>query len=450
MAPGMLMLDPRDGDLVIASRRTFLAASLAGIVAPTAARAAVPVTGRNDTACIVLFLDGGPSHHDMFDPKPEAPREVRGSFGVTDTSVPGIRIGDQLPRLAAQAHRFSLVRSLHHGNPSHAPAEHQMLTGWMGTRSGTARAVIENPSLGSVVARLRGPRVPGLPAYVAVPWSFHHAYGGSPFGAASYLGAHYEPFESGQPPNSATEPHEVPVLALKDGVTPDRLLGRQHLLARLDAGWLADSPIASRAREFTGEAMRMLQDRRVRDAFDLSREPARLREAYGRHEWGQGALVARRLVEAGVTFVMLQCGLRQDWDTHDNNFTRLRDKLLPPLDAAAATLLADLADRGLDRRTLVLVIGEFGRTPVINAKAGRDHWARVFSALVAGGGLNTGLVVGASDATGSDPAENPLHARDLFATMYHALGIDWQGSFPDGQGRRLPVLLDAAPIAELV
>ena len=405
-----------------------------------------------DTACIVFFLDGGPSHHDTFDPKPEAPSAVRGEFGVIETAVPGVRISDRLPLLAAQAEHYSLLRSLHHGNPSHAPAEHQMLTGWMGSRPGTARAVIENPSLGSIVARLRGTRRAGLPAYVAVPWSFHHEYGGSPFGAASYLGARYEPFESGPLPKSPTAGYEVPALKLPDEVSPPRLQIRRQLLDRLDrytpdANGLA--PIR-RARSLTTEAMEMLLQEQVRRAFDLGREPQKLRTQYGAHEWGQSALLARRLVESGVTFVMIQCGLRQDWDTHDANFVKLKDKLLPPLDRAVSTLLADLDQRGRLDKTLVMVIGEFGRTPVINKKVGRDHWANVFSALVAGGGLRGGRVVGASDRTGAYPHERPLHAKDLFATMYGVLGIDHDKMFYDQQDRQLPVLNHGTAIEELL
>jgi hypothetical protein len=183
---------------------------------------------------VVFFLDGGPSHLDTLDPKPDAPAEVRGPFKPVATSVPGLRLSEHLPLLARQARHYSLVRSLFHGNPSHAPAEHQMLTGWMGSREGTARAAIENPSFGSVVARLAGPRRAGMPAYVAVPWSFHHAYGGSPFGTAAYLGPRYEPLESGPLPRSATGPFEVPALKLRDGMSAPRLGGLCALLGRLD------------------------------------------------------------------------------------------------------------------------------------------------------------------------------------------------------------------------
>ena len=429
------------------SRRTALQLSLLGSSA-AAANAPRRATG---TACIVFFLDGGQSHHDTIDPKPQAPAEVRGEFAAIDTTVPGIQITDQLPLLAQQAEHYSIVRSLFHGNPSHAPAEHQMLTGWMGSRPGTARAVIEKPSLGSVVSKLRGSRRSGMPPYVAVPWSFHHEYGGSPFGQASYLGAGCEPFESGHLPKSATQPFEVPALTLQPQNSRPRLRRRRGLLEQLDryAQGNRDDMIGRKG-SFWNDAHQLLLDDAARQAFDLTQETSALRAQYGPHEWGQAALLSRRLVEAGVTFVMLQCGLKQDWDTHDKNFPRLKDQLLPPLDRAVSTLLTDLRQRGLEQNTLVLVMGEFGRTPKVNAKAGRDHWAEVFSALLAGGGLRHGQVIGASDRHGAYPADRPYHAHDLFATMYHALGIDPHRLFYDRQGRPIPVLAGGQPIPELL
>jgi hypothetical protein len=412
-----------------------------------------------DTACIVFFLDGGPSHLDTFDPKPDAPAEIRGEFGVIDTSVPGIRISDQLPLLAKQAERYALIRTVHHGNPSHAPAEHQMLTGRMGSRDGTARAVIETPSFGSIVSRLCGSRHPPMPAYVAIPWSFHHAYGGSPFGAAAYLGAPYEPFGSGDLPERADGDYEVPDLRLPQELTTARLRRRFSLLNQIDTGFGATSVESlKRMREFRGSAFTLLEDDRIRSAFDLERESAALRAAYGSHEWGQGALLSRRLVEAGVTFIMMQCGLKQDWDTHKQNFSTLKEKLLPPLDQAVSALLADLSQRGMLEKTLVLVMGEFGRTPKIGQVtsnnttdySGRDHWANCFSCLVAGGGVKTGQAVGSSDRIAAFPRDRAVHAQDLFATMYHVLGVDYNTVFHDHQGRPIPVLNHGQPIRELL
>jgi len=437
-------------DLSLLSRRTMLQLGGLGTVGGSvlAAPAAEP---RPDTSCIMFFLDGGPSHHETFDPKPEAPQSVRGQFGTIDTAVPGLRICDRLPLLAAEARRFNVVRSLHHGNNSHAPSEHQMLTGRMGTRDGTARAVIETPSIGSIVSRLRGTRRAGMPAYVGIPWSFHHEYIGSPFGAAAYLGSQHEPFESGHLPASTTEKFQVPILELQDGISPPRLQQRKQLLSVLDQ-FRHQEPAAraiSQIRDFTRRGMDLLLQRQVRDAFDLSRETPAIRQKYGAHEWGQSALLARRMVEAGVAFTLIQCGLKQDWDTHATNFSKL-DKYLPPLDRAVATLLADLADRGMLENTVVMVIGEFGRTPKINKNAGRDHWGDCFSALIAGGGLRSGQVVGSSDAIGGYPVERPIHAEGLFATMYHALGIDPHTIFQDNQNRPIPVLNHGAPIDELI
>ncbi len=445
-------MHPSSPELSLLSRRTMIQMGSLGLAGATTSLQAGPDAGRRpETSCIMFFLDGGPSHHETFDPKPQAPQTVRGQFGVIDTAVSGFRICDRLPLLAAQARRFSVVRSLHHGNNSHAPSEHQMLTGRMGTRDGTRRAVIETPSFGSIVSRLRGTRRPGMPAYVGIPWSFHHEYIGSPFGAAAYLGSRHEPFESGHLPASTTEKFTVPVLELQDGLSPPRLQQRQSLLSVLDQ-FRHQGPVApaiGQIRDFTRQGMDLLLQQHVRDAFDLSRETSAIRRRYGPHEWGQGALLARRLVEAGVTFTLIQCGLKQDWDTHSANFTNL-DKFLPRLDRAVATLLSDLADRGMLESTMVMVIGEFGRTPKINKNAGRDHWGDCFSALVAGGGLKMGQVVGESDAIGAHPVDRPVHPQDLFATMYHVLGIDPHTIFTDHQNRPIPVLNHGAPIEELV
>ncbi|MBM4068045.1 MAG: DUF1501 domain-containing protein [Planctomycetes bacterium] len=444
-------LEPVARCLTAQTRRTFLRAALAGVGGAAIARdgpAALLARRRPDTACIVFFLDGGPSHFETFDPKPNAPADIRGEFASIATSASGVRIGEHLPLLARQAHRYSLIRSLYHGNPSHAEAEHQMLTGWMGSRPGTARAVIEKPSLGSIVSRLRGPRRSGMPGYVAVPWSFHHAYRGSPFGAAAYLGPRHEPFESGHLPSSPAAPFRVTTLQLQEGVSGQRLRSRRELLEHSRAS--ASSSAIREQRDLTDQGMELLLNDRLRDGFDLSREPRFLRDRYGTHEWGQGALLSRRLVDAGVTFIMLQCGLRQDWDTHRDNFAQMKRDLLPPLDRAVSALIEDLQARGMLEQTLVLVMGEFGRTPLVNRNAGRDHWASVFSVLVAGGGLKGGQVIGSSDRRGAYPREGALHAHDLFATMYHVLGIDPTTMFHDQQGRPIPVLPRGLPITELL
>jgi hypothetical protein len=451
MARWRFHMEPDSGCLTGQTRRTFLRAGLGAAALGVAAAPSQPAAAarrRADTSCIVFFLDGGPSHLETFDPKPHAPTDIRGEFGAIATAVPGTRIGEHLPLLARQARHFSLVRSLYHGNPSHAEAEHQMLTGWMGTRPGTARAVIEKPGLGAVVSRLRGPRRQGMPGYVAVPWSFHHAYGGSPFGAAAYLGPRHEPLESGPLPRSTTAPFELRAAQLGEGLTYGRLRGRRQLLERVACSLPATE--TNTLGEFTRQALDLLVNDRLRAGFDLSREPQPLRERYGPHEWGQGALLARRLVEAGVTFVMLQCGLRQDWDTHKDSFRSLKSDLLPRLDRAVSSLLEDLAARGLLDTTLVVVMGEFGRTPLVNRDAGRDHWASVFSVLLAGGGLRGGRVIGSSDSRAAYPRTGALHAHDLFATIYHVLGIDHTTLFHDQQGRPIPVLLQGTPITELL
>ena len=446
-------------DLLLWSRRSLLRASSA-VLGASAARTRGSESRHSDTACIVFFLDGGPSHLDTFDPKPDAPGEVRGQFSSIDTSVPGIRISDQLPLLARQAKHFALVRSMYHENPNHAPAEHQMLTGWMGSRPGTVRAVIENPSFGSIVASLRGARRETMPPYLAIPWSFHHANVGSPFGAASYLGPRYEPLESGHLPKQADGGYEVPSLTLPRDVPASRLRRRYGLLGQLEpvSNKSVSTQSMKRMREFSATAFAMLENDDLRRAFDLGREPRAVREQYGSHEWGQGALLCRRLVEAGVTFIMMQCGLLQDWDTHQKNFSTLKDRLLPPLDRSVSTLLADLSQRGLLDKTVVMVMGEFGRTPKIGQvtennttdSSGRDHWSHCFSCLIAGGGLKTAQVVGVSDRIAAFPRDRALHAKDLFATMYHVLGVDYDTIFHDRPDRPVPVLNHGQPISELL
>ena len=453
-------MHPLQSDLSLLSRRTMIQMGSLGLAGAASSLSAAPSPGpRPDTSCIMFFLDGGPSHHETFDPKPEAAENVRGQFGAIGTSVPGLQICDRLPLLAAQAHNYNVVRSLHHGNNSHAPAEHQMLTGRMGTRGGTRRAVIETPSFGSITSRLCGPRQAGMPAYVGIPWSFHHEYIGSPFGASAYLGSRHEPFESGHLPSSTTQKFTVPILELRDGLSTPRLQRRQGLLSLLDQFRGQDTPAPSiqQTRDFTSQGMDLLLQHQVRDAFDLSREKPAIRDRYGPHEWGQGALLARRLVEAGVTFTLIQCGLRQDWDTHNTAFPRL-EKLLPQIDRAVSVPLGDLADRGMLEKTMVMVIGEFGRTPKVGQittgnqtdQSGRDHWADCFSALITGGGLKTGQVIGKSDSIGGYPVDRPSHAQDLFATMYHVLGVDTHTIFIDRQNRPIPVLNHGSPIDELI
>jgi hypothetical protein len=390
-----------------------------------------------DTAVIHVFMGGGPSHIDMYDLKPNAPAEIRGEFKPIATSVPGIQISEHLPCLAAAMHNVALVRSVMHSEASHLPASHWMMTGHH-PPSGTTSNV--NPSCGAVVARLRGSNLPGMPAYASIPRR-------QLLGGPAFLGSAYNPFTTESDPNSAT--YAVRNLGFPAGMNAARLEDRQELLHALDR-LRAD---ADRQGEFAGldkfsrEAIEIVTGSRAQQAFDIERETAATRDRYGRTSAGQSMLLARRLVEAGVTFVTVLSG--GEWDTHTNNFAMLKEKSLPLVDRALATLVTDLYERGLDRRVMLLVSGEFGRTPKINPVAGRDHWPGAMSILFAGGGMHVGQVIGATDPHAAFPTTHPYSPGDVLSTVYNFLGVDTNREFLDRSGRPTRVLSEGAPIAEL-
>ncbi|MBI3839939.1 MAG: DUF1501 domain-containing protein [Planctomycetia bacterium] len=402
------------------------------------AQAATPSQTPRDTAVIHLFMGGGPSHIDMYDLKPEAPAEIRGEFRPISTSVPGIQISEHLPHLAGAIERVAIVRSVAHRDASHLPASHWMMTGYQPPPATTTNL---NPYCGALVAKIRGANVAGMPAYVSIPRR-------QLLGSSAYLGAAYNPFTIESDPNSPN--YAVRNLNFPGGMDASRLHDRQGLLRRLDR---LRSDV-DRYGEFAGldkfsrEALDMVTNTRAQEAFDLNREAIATRDRYGRTSAGQGCLLARRLVEAGVTFVTVLSG--GEWDTHSNNFSTLKNKSLPPVDRALAALVSDLQQRGLDRRVMLLVSGEFGRTPGINAQAGRDHWPGAFSVLFAGGGLKVGQVVGATDSRAMYPVTHPYSPGDILATVYHFLGIDTRQEFHDRTGRPIRVLSEGQPIAELL
>jgi uncharacterized protein (DUF1501 family) len=425
------------------SRRQFLqvgASGLIGLSLPDLLRSRARASSRGErpreTAVIQVFLNGGPSHLETYDPKPDAPLEFRGDLGSIATALPGVRLGAQLPRHARILDKISLIRSLHHTTSDHPAGTHWLMTGIASSEPNPRSN--ERPSVGSIAARLRGASRPGLPAYVAVPDAPAYA-------ASSYLGPGFNPFSLDRDPNVDAR---VPNLDPPAGVGLDRIADRRGLLARLDrfdrrrdiSGTMAGMD------RFTAEAYAMISGPAARAAFDLGQEPAALRDRYGRTPIGQGCLLARRLVEAGVTFVTIN---EANWDHHTDLFARCRAKL-PPLDAAIATLVEDLCDRGLDKRVLLLVWGEFGRTPRVNGTSGRDHWPGAFSALMAGGGLRMGRVVGATGIRGEAPTENPVRPEDVVQTVYHVLGINPSHEFQNDAGRPLAVLGQGKPIAELI
>jgi hypothetical protein len=426
------------------SRRAFLrvgALAIGGLTLPGLLRLRAdetPGTSRSRKSVILIWLAGGPSHIDMYDLKPNAPAEFRGEFKPIATNVPGIQVGEYLPHQARIMDKLAIVRSAYHTNAGHGMGSQWMLTGYQPTIE-----VNDNiyPSTGSVVARMRGPNEPGLPAYVNLPRVLS-------LGKAAYLGASYNPFAPDSDPNSGN--FQVRNLKLPAVVDAKRLGRRRDLLKDLDN---IRRDIDSRGDiegldTFYREGLEMVTDTKAQRAFDVQREAAKVRDHYGRNDLGQCCLLARRLVEAGVTYVTVQAG--GGWDTHGDNFNQLKNNLLPKYDQALAALVTDLFDRGLDKDVLVMAMGEFGRTPRINTGAGRDHWPGAMSIVYAGGGLKMAQVIGTTNATAEYPTSKPATPGCVLATMYHALGIDYKHAFYDQAQRPLPILNEGEPIAELV
>jgi hypothetical protein len=435
------------------SRRDWLRATgQAGLAAFwwrwQAAEAATPARRGKARSVILIFNAGAPSHIDLFDPKPDAPKEVRGPFRPIGTSVPGVRFSELLPRLARQAHRLAVVRSVHHSHTQHNSGMYWSIVG----RPYRVDNTLINPSRGDYpsfgtligwLARRYGYSGP-LPPYVITPAphcdSTVYITPGQ-FGGC--LGARHDPFVLNADP--AAPNFRVRHLRLADDLSLQRLDGRRALLARLDARPSDPDFEASKAGAFE-----LVRSTAVQRAFDLSREPAVMRDRYGRHSWGQSHLLARRLVEAGVKCVTTVNGPSIVWDTHNNNFRLLKDRLVPPMEQAYSALLDDLADRGLLDSTLVVWMGDFGRTPKINAGAGRDHWPRCYTMVLAGGGLRGGVVVGESDRLGAFPRRQPVSPADVHATIFTALGYDpHRVSYQSPEGRPFP-LSEGEPIRQLL
>jgi len=401
---------------------------------------------------IVIFLQGGLSHYESFDPKPDAPTAYKSTFGDIRTSVPGVRFAEHLPMLAKRMHQFNIVRSAFVDSPSHETAIHMTLTGWTlkGANTTTNDVNRVHPGMGAVIAKECGGRTPGLPPYVTVPQSgqlgvrVHYA-------SAGQLGKAYEPMDSGMPSGSIAQPFAGPRnLTLSESLSTRRLADRLALLQSVDQlPGVTDGLDA-----YSQRAAEMLAGGAAGGAFDLSREPSKVRERYGAHSWGQQALLARRLAEAGVPYTLVNFNLNQktgqDWDNHQRIFDVMKNKLLPPTDRAISTLLDDLDERGLLDSTLVAVYGEFGRTPKINKDGGRDHWNQVCSVMLAGGGLKRGVVVGSSTKAGDVPKDRPTPFNDILATMYRQMGVPSDEVFHDLLGRPFPYLPSGKPIGELI
>lgn len=432
-----------------------------GLALPAVAAAKATRPAAKAKSVILLDLFGGPSHLDMFDPKPDAPKEIRGEFGVIDTALPGVKVSEHLPRLARWLDRTSLIRALSHPYNSHNP--YAVMTGFTGgndQRDYYSRPS-DWPSMGSV-CHYAGVSRPGVPPYVCLPALPGYSQGlrrCGPYGG--FLGSRYDPlFSTCDPqfprPIDGTkdfyDPSYVPMgepklPSLRSELTLDALDRRRTLLQQLDAeaARLDAAAVMTRKQD---EAFDLLLSPRARKAFELDQEPPAVRDRYGRDVFGSCLLLARRLVETGVTFITIHTETKGNghWDTHENNFAMLKQFLLPWFDRGLSVLLEDLDDRGLLDTTLVVTMGDMGRSPRVNGKAGRDHWPQCGFCLLAGGGTKVGYVHGASDKTASYPKDHPVSPGDICATIYELVGVDPDIMVPDPAGQPHSVTHGGAPI----
>ena len=435
-------------------RRSFLRIGSAGVFGSSwtlnqllhsqaAATETNSVSTKDERSLIIVFLKGGLSTIDTFDMKPNAPVEIRGEFKPISTNIPGTSVCDLLPRVSQQMDKFSLIRSFNHPISNHGHADHYVLTGYPPSPSFTAslRPNNERPSHGSIISKSLGARG-SIPAYVCIP-DPHPSYG------PAYLGANASPLLIHSDPND-------PSFSVRDIVPPldldaNRLDRRHEVLSIVDRFHQtqeiqANSNLRS-VDEFRQRAFQLMTSRDAKKAFNIDSESDKLRDRYGRNTLGQSCLMARRLVEAGVRCVTIS---HVDWDTHQGNFTLLRRDLLPALDAAMSSLYSDLHERGMLESTIVLVTGEFGRTPRINNIAGRDHWGPAFTVMLGGGGIAGGRIVGATDKHAAKPTDNPYGPEDLAATLHHQLGINPNAEFHTPEGRPIKIANDGRLIKELI
>jgi hypothetical protein len=397
-------------------------------------------------SCIVLFLSGGPPQHETWDPKPDTSADIRGPFDPIRTSVPGLHVGELMPRLAAQAHQWAVLRAVQTKDNAHSSSGYYMLTGQphqpKNQENVTSQAPNLWPCLGGVVSRLR-PQRGALPSAITLP---EHIWNTGmipwPGQDAGFLGRAWDPWLVHCDPN---EPQfQIAGLGSLPDVAPPRLSSRVSLSQALDRHTRAVTGAAEFHRHdvWTHKAVDLLSSPQARKAFNLDEEPAHVRDRYGRHRFGQSVLLARRLVEAKVSLVQVNWTRDKDgtndspmWDTHLRNADLLKTRLMPPMDAACSALIDDLTERGLLDETLVVWMGEFGRTPKINGGGGRDHWGDVFSVALAGGGIQGGVVHGASDRQGGQPMDGLVRPEDVIATVFHCLGMAADATITDTQGR---------------
>ncbi|MCH2399201.1 MAG: DUF1501 domain-containing protein [Pirellulales bacterium] len=401
-----------------------------------AAKAATPASGGAAKSVILVFQTGAPAHQDIWDLKPDAPDTVRGEFQPIDTDVPGIHVGPHIPRLARMAHKYAIVRSMTHSTPGHEYGTHFVLSGINKLPPGATHMAsrADWPCYSAGVQHLR-PRPDGLPSGVMLPTYLNNGYGFSGQ-SGGLMGPDLDPWHVTKDPNDPD--FKLDELSFLPGLSVSRLGQRRSLVESFDAARrkLTAAGNVLRLSDSQQKAYDLLcSDAEFRRAFEIEREPVTMRDLYGRHAYGQSLLLARRLVEAGIPVIQVNMGKMNTWDTHNNNFKRLKNDLLPPFDQGLSALLQDLEDRGLLETTLVVAVGEFGRTPTINKDAGRDHWSGVFSAVFAGAGVRGGQVIGASDPKAAYPATRGWYPADLGATIYTALGIHPQSTITDPAGR---------------
>lgn len=424
------------GGLVGALQAQALATPASSVLDPQAVKAK-----RQADACILIWMDGGPSHYETFDPKPDAPVEIRGQFGTIPTKIPGVHFSELMVRLAAVSESLAIIRSIRHDQGNHGAGNHYMMTG-APTRIpvGCGAFVSFHPSIGSVVAhQLGAPH--GIPAYFSMPNM-------SRSGGPNFLGSKYAPFVVPDDPNR--DSFRVRDVTLPSGLGEDRFSRRQQIrqqvdqMVRINHEAAGDPTLAGD--EFFQQGLQLISSPEAQAAFDIHREPDSVRDKYGRHGFGQRALLARRLVSAGVPFVTLYHG---GWDDHSDLFSAFQKKA-PTFEATVAALIEDLRDSGMLERTMVIALGEFGRTPKVNSRGGRDHWSNAMSVLFAGGGTPGGQVIGATDRQGYAASERILAPENFVSTVYRKLGIDPAQILYTPQGRPSHLVSDETPITELM
>lgn len=397
-----------------------------------------PASGRAPKSLVIIFLTGACSHHDTFDMKLEAPAEIRGEFQPIATSIPGYSICEHLPLLAARAHKYAVIRTLSHEDNNHLMSTHHVLTGEKQPGGFFDKVASRDdwPCYSSALAYLRK-RDDGLPSGVNLPTFLRDGPLTWPGQHAGFLGPNYDPWQITGDPNKPD--FRVDALTLASGMDVVHMGRRQMLLEEVNRKQAHFEEVAQSIRLQKDQqlAFNMLTSSRLSQAFELHREPDGVRDRYGRNTDGQSLLTARRLIEAGVPIVQVNIGRVQNWDNHGDIFNTLKKRLLPPLDQGVSALLDDFDSRGLLENTMVMMLGEFGRTPKINKEKGRDHWGPCFFGLFAGAGVQPGQVIGRSDVTGAYPATRAFSPNDVAATVYHILGIPAEIEVSDRLGRRV-------------